>query len=176
MLAGHDRLGNAMRQLALVVAGFALAVGEPAFAADWKQVPISSSASGTAGIAAKVSGTVDDRHGTRAAQLVVSCSDGHTSVFVSADYLVFGGDVARVEYTIDQGAAQRGYWNVCAGDLCAGLWNGAGIPFVQGLLDAATLRMRMTRTLGEPISLVFEVRGARQALAEVRRQCGWPTP
>ncbi|MBV8187464.1 MAG: hypothetical protein JOY64_12210 [Alphaproteobacteria bacterium] len=164
-----------MKHLALVVAALSLVVGERAFAADWKQFPVSSSASGTAGIAAKASGIVDDRHGTRAAQLVVSCSDGRTSVFISAEYLVFGGDVVRVEYTIDQGAARRGYWNVCAGDLCAGLWNGASIPFVEALLDAATLRMRMTRAFGEPISLAFDVQGARQALTEVRRQCGWPT-
>jgi hypothetical protein len=165
-----------MKRLAWVVAALAWAVGECAFAADWKQFPVSSSASGTVGIAAKVSGMVDDKHGTRAAQLVVSCSDGRTSVFISADYLVFGGDVVRVEYSIDQGAVQRGYWNVCAGDLCAGLWNGAGIPFVQALLDAGALRMRMTRAFGEPISLAFEVQGARQALTEVRHRCAWPTP
>jgi hypothetical protein len=176
MLVGHDRLGIAMKQLALVVAALVLARGEAAFAADWKQFAVSSSASGTAGTAAKVSGMIDDRHGTRAAHLVITCSDGRTNVFVSADYLVFGGDVVRVEYSIDQGPVQRTFWDVCAGDLCAGLWNGAGIPFVRTLLDAAALRMRLTRAFGESITVVFDVQGAREALGEVRRQCGWPTP
>jgi hypothetical protein len=165
-----------MRQLALVVAVLVLARGEAAFAADWKRFAVSSSASGTTGTAAKVSGMIDDRHGPRAAQLVVSCSDGRTSVFISADYLVFGGDIVRVEYSVDQGPVQRAFWNVCAGDLCAGLWNGAGIPFVRELLDAAALRMRLTRAFGDPISAAFDVQGAREALGEVRRQCAWPTP
>jgi hypothetical protein len=176
MLAGYDRLGNAMRQLALVVAVPALLVGEPTIAADWEQFSVTSSASETSGTAARVTGLLDDRHGTRPAQLVVTCSDNRTSVFLSADYLVFGGDIARVEYSIDQGPTQRAYWSVCAGDLCAGLWNGAGIPFVRLLLDAAVLRMRLTRLFGEPISATFAVQGARDALKDVRLQCGWTTP
>jgi hypothetical protein len=176
MLSAHDRLGHAMRQLALVVAALALPVSAPARSADWEQFSVTSSASDTTGTAARVSGLIDDRHGTRAAELVISCSANRTSVFVSADYLVFGGDIVRVEYTIDGGPTQRSYWSVCAGDLCAGLWNGAGIPFVRLLLDATVLRMRLTRHFGEPIQATFAVQGAREALNEVRRQCGWTAP
>lgn len=165
-----------MKELAVVVAALALPVCGPAVANDWAQFSVSSLASGTAGIAARVSGVIDDRHGTRAAQLVVTCSDNSTGVFLSADYLVFGGDIVRVEYTVDRGAAQRAYWHVCAGDLCAGLWNGSGIPFVRSLLDATVLRMRLSRHFGGPISATFAVQGARDALAEVRRQCGWTGP
>jgi hypothetical protein len=165
-----------MRQLALVVAAATLPVSAPASSADWEQFSVVSSASETSGTAARVSGVIDDRHGTRAAELVITCSGNKTSVFVSADYLVFGGDIVRVEYTIDRGPTQRAYWSVCAGDLCAGLWNGAGIPFVRLLLDASVLRMRLTRHFGEPIHATFAVQGAREALREVRRQCGWTAP
>jgi hypothetical protein len=176
MLIAYDRLGNAMRRLALVVAALALPVSDPARSADWEQFSVSSSASEATGTAARASGVIDDRHGTRAAQLVVTCSGNRTGVFVSADYLVFGGDIVRVEYTIDRGPTQRAYWSVCAGDLCAGLWNGAGIPFVRLLLDATVLRMRLTRHFGEPINATFSVQGARDALNDVRRQCGWTAP
>ena len=63
--------------------------------------------------------------------MVVSCVNDSTSVFMTADYLVFGGDIVRTEYMIDGGPVYRAYWNVCAGDLCTGLWKGAGIPFVR---------------------------------------------
>jgi hypothetical protein len=165
-----------MRALALVVAALTIPVPGEAIAGEWKQAGMSSTASGTLQTVAKVSGRVDDLHGARAAELVVTCADNRTSVFVSADDLVFGGDVARVEYTIDNGPTQHAFWHVCAGDLCAGLWNGAGIPFIRSLLDATVLRMTLTRALGRPVYAAFAVEGAREALRDVRRQCGWAAP
>ena len=169
-------LGQAMRRLALIVAALTFPVCSEAIASEWTHASTSSTANGTHEAVAKVSGLVDDAHGTRAAELVITCADNRTSVFVSADYLVFGGDVARVEYTIDNDPTQRAYWNVCAGDLCAGLWNGAGIPFIRSLLDASVLRMTLTRTFGRRIYATFAVEGAREALKDVRRQCGWAAP
>jgi len=165
-----------MRVLALVVAALTFPVCSPAIAGEWTRANVSSTADGTLETVAKVSGLVDDPHGARAAELVITCVGNRTSVFISADYLVFGGDVARVEYTIDNGPTQRSYWKVCAGDLCAGLWNGAGIPFIRSLLDAAVLRMTLTRTFGRPIYATFAVDGAREALKDVRQQCGWSGP
>jgi hypothetical protein len=160
-----------MRVISIALAGF---IGsQPAIAGEWTQFNLSSAQGGPSGTAAKISGVIDDRHGTRPARLVVSCVNDRTSVFMSADYLVFGGDIARVAYTIDGGPVQRAYWIVCAGDLCAGLWNGAGIPFVRSFLDAAVLNMTFTRHFGEPIRATFPVHGAREALKEVGRQCGW---
>ena len=146
---------------------------QPATAGDWTHFNVSSIRSGQNGPAARISGVIDDSHGTRLARLVVSCVDDSTSVFMNADYLVFGGDIARVAYTIDGGPVQRAHWIVCAGDLCAGLWNGAGTPFVRSFLDAAVLNMTFTRHFGEPIRATFPVHGAREALKEVGRQCGW---
>jgi hypothetical protein len=160
-----------MRLVPLVLV--ALISTQPATAGEWTQFNVSSIRSGQAGTAARISGVVDDRHGARPARLVVSCINDATSVFMSADYLVFGGDVVRAEYTIDGGPVRRAYWNVCAGDLCTGLWNGAGIPFVRSFLDAAVLKMTLTRHFGEPIQAMFPVHGAREALKEVGRQCGW---
>ena len=172
----HDGSGKAMKELALVVAALTFPVCSAAISGDWTQASFSSMATGTVGTLAKVSGLIDDSQGARAAELVVTCADNRTSVFVSADYLVFGGDVARVQYIIDNGPIQRAYWNVCAGDLCAGLWNGAGIPFIRSLLDATILRMTLTRSFGRPIHATFAVEGAREALKDVRRQCGWSAP
>lgn len=123
-----------MRGLALVVAVLTFPVCSGSIAGEWTRAGVSSTANETAETVAKASGLVDDPHGPRAAELVITCADNRTSVFVSADYLVFGGDIARVDYTINNGPRQRAYWNVCAGDLCAGLWNGAGIPFIRSLL------------------------------------------
>jgi len=160
-----------MRIVPIVLA--ALVSAQPAIAGEWTHFNVSSIRSGQSGTAARISGIVDDRHGTRPARLVVSCVNDATSVFMSADYLVFGGDVVRAEYTIDGGPARRAYWSVCAGDLCTGLWNGAGIPFVRSFLDAAVLNMTLTRYFGEPIHATFPVYGAREALKEVGQQCGW---
>ena len=160
-----------MRVIPIVLAGF---IGsQPAIAGEWTQFNLSSTQPGQSGTAAKSSGVIDDRHGTRSARLVVSCVNDRTSVFISADYLVFGGDIARAEYTIDDGPVKRAYWNVCAGDLCAGLWNGTGIPFVRSFLDAAVLKVTLTRHFGEPIRATFPVHGAREALKEVGWRCGW---
>ena len=164
-----------MRGLALVVVLF-IAWFQPADADEWTQFKLSDTWSGDYGIAAKVSGIVDDRHGTRTAALVVSCVNNRTSVFMSADYLVFGGDIVRVEYVVDAGPRQHTYWNVCAGDLCTGLWNGVGIPFVRTLLDGSVLKMTLTRHFGGPIYATFPVHGAREALMEVSRQCNWKQP
>jgi hypothetical protein len=160
-----------MRVISIVLAG--LIGSQPANAGEWEPFNVSGTQSGQSGTAAKNSGVIDDRHGSRSARLVVSCVNDRTSLFVSADYLVFGGDVARAEYTIDGGPVHRAYWNVCPGDLCIGLWNGAGIPFVRSFLDAAVLKMTFTRHLGGPIYATFPVQGAREALKEVGRQCGW---
>jgi hypothetical protein len=160
-----------MRVTPIVLA--ALVSTPPAIAGEWSQFDVSGTKSGQNGRAAKVSGVVDDRHGTRPARLVVSCVNDGTSVFMSADYLVFGGDIVRAEYTVDGGPVHRAYWNVCAGDLCTGLWNGAGIPFVKSFLDAAVLQMTLTRHFGEPIHATFPVHGAREALKKVGRECGW---
>ena len=170
------RLGKAMRGLALVVAALTFPVCSEAIAGEWIQDSVSSTTTGTLGTVAKLSGRVDDPHGARPAELVITCADNRTSVFVSADYLVFGGDAARVDYTIDNGPTQRAYWNVCAGDLCVGLWNGAGIPFIRSFLDAEMLRMTFTRTFGRRIYATFAVEGAREALKDVRRECGWAAP
>jgi hypothetical protein len=160
-----------MRLMPIVLV--ALISTQPATAGEWTQFNVSSIRGGQTGTAARISGVVDDRHGSRHARLVVSCVNDATSVFMSADYLVFGGDVVRAEYTIDGGPVRRAYWNVCAGDLCTGLWNGAGIPFVMSFLDAAVLKMTLTRHFGGPIQATFPVYGAREALKEVGRQCGW---
>ena len=158
---------------AIVMALAALVSIQPAIAGEWTQYNVSSIRSGQTGTAAHVPGVIDDTHGLRPARLVVSCVDNSTSVFVSADFLVFGGDIVRAEYTIDGGSVHRAYWNVCAGDLCTGLWKGAGIPFVRSFLDAAVLKMTLTRHFGEPIHATFPVLGAREALKEVGRRCGW---
>jgi hypothetical protein len=146
---------------------------QPVTADEWTLFSMPGSLPGRSGAAARVSGVIDDNHGTRSARLVVSCTGDATSVFLSADALVFGGDVARAEYTVDGGPVQRAYWNVCAGDLCVGLWSGTGIPFLRSLLDAAVLRMTLTRHFGEPIHATFPVAGAREALRNIGRQCGW---
>jgi hypothetical protein len=160
-----------MRVISIALAGF---IGsQPAIAGEWTQFNLSSAQGGPSGMATKISGVIDDRHGTRPARLVVSCVNDRTSVFMSADYLVFGGDIARVAYTIDGGPVHRAYWNVCAGDLCTGLWKGAGIPFVRSFLDAGVLNMTLTRHFGEPIHATFPVHGAREALRDIGRQCGW---
>ena len=160
-----------MRGIGIALA--ALISTQPATAGEWTQFNVSSIRSGQNGPAARISGVIDDSHGIRPGRLVVSCVDNSTSVFMSADFLVFGGDIVRAEYTIDGGSVHRAYWNVCAGDLCTGLWNGAGIPFVRSFLDAATLKMTLTRHFGEPIHATFPVHGAREALKEIGRQCGW---
>jgi hypothetical protein len=160
-----------MRFIPIALAAFIST--QPAAAGEWTRFNVTGIKSGHTGPAAKISGVVNDRHGTRSARLVVSCVNDGTSVFLSADYLVFGGDIVRLEYTIDGGPVHRAYWSVCAGDLCTGLWNGAGIPFVRSFLDAAVLQMTLTRHFGEPIYATFPVHGAREALKEVGRQCGW---
>ena len=151
----------------------ALIGSHSAIAGEWTQFDVSSTEGEQGGTAAKISGVIDDRHGTRRAQLVVSCINDRTNVLMSADYLVFGGDIARAKYTIDGGPAHQAYWNVCAGDLCIGLWNGTGIPFVRSFLDAAVLNMTLTRHFGGPINATFPVLGAREALKEVGRRCSW---
>lgn len=95
------RLGKAMRGLALVVAALTCPVCSKAIAGEWIQDSVSSTTTGTLGTVAKLSGRVDDPRGSRPAELVITCADNRTSVFVSADYLVFGGDAARVDYAID---------------------------------------------------------------------------
>ena len=165
-----------MRGLAWVVAFFVLPAAQTATAGEWTKFTVSNTSGGMSEAGAKVSGVLDDRHGTRLADLVVICGGDRTRVFMSADYLVFGGDIARVEYTIDNGPLQRGYWNVCAGDLCAGLWGNMGIQFVRSFLDASTLKLSLTRHFGEPIQAMFPVRGARDAVKEVGVRCGWMPP
>jgi hypothetical protein len=159
-----------MRAILIIAAIISI---QPAIAGEWVVFDVPSTETGQSGTAAKVSGVIADRHGTRSARLVVNCINDRTSVLMSADYLVFGGDVVRAEYTIDAGPVTRAYWEVCPGDLCAGLWKGAGVPFVKSFLDAAVVKMTFTRHFGEPIHAMFPVHGAREALKDIGRQCGW---
>ena len=165
-----------MRGLAWVVTLLTLAAVQPATASDWAKFKVSNTLNGAYVSGAKVSGLLEDTRGTRPAELVVTCADDTTRVFVSADFLVFGGDVARAEFTIDNGPPQRAYWNVCAGDLCAGPRGKVGIQFLQSLLDASVLKVTLTRQFGSPIHAIFPVYGARDALKEVGQRCGWIPP
>ena len=153
-----------------------LAAAQPATASDWAKFKVPNRWDGTDVSGAKVSGLLEDTRGTRPAELVVTCADNTTHVFVSADDLVFGGDVARAEYKIDDGPLQRAYWNVCAGDLCAGPRGKIGIQFLQSLLDASVLKVTLTRQFGGPIHAIFPVHGARDSLKEVGQKCGWIAP
>jgi hypothetical protein len=165
-----------MRGLARVVTLLTLAAVQPATANDWAKFNVLNTSDGTYGSGAKVSGLLEDTRGARPAELVVTCADNTTRVFISADYLVFGGDVARAEFTIDNGPLQRAYWNVCAGDLCAGPRGKVGIQFLKSLLDASVVKVTLTRQFGGPIHAIFPVYGARDALREVGQRCGWMAP
>jgi len=165
----------AMKHPAWVAASLTLLLAPSANAQDWVTFDVSTW-NEPPGTGAKAAGIVSDKHGTRSAQLVVVCAGQVTRVFVSADYLVFGGDIARAEYWIDNGPRQQAYWRICPGDLCAGLFGGTGIQFAKSLLDAAVLEVTLTRHFGEPIHATFPVRGARGALRDVGKQCKWMTP
>ena len=82
---------------------------------------------------------------------------------MSADYLVFGGDVVQAEYTIDAGPVTRAYWEVCPGGCCARLWKGAD-TICEVLSRCGGGEDDLHRHFGEPIHAMFPVHGAREAL------------
>ena len=154
-----------MRGIGIVIA--VLIGSQPATAGEWTRFEVSSTSSGQNGTAAKIAGVVDDSHGTRPARLVVSCVNDSPRVLRG---VLRGGDNGRTN------AIRRRsfpYYTSPPGRSEPGRWKGAGIPFVRSFLDAGVLKMNFTRHFGGPIHATFPVHGAREALRDVGRQCGW---
>lgn len=144
-----------------------------AYADNWKPHNVRDHLRGSVGVGTAAIGEIEERSGTHEAELIVNCAENSTTVVVTSRFVFFGTNKLTVEYTINGGAVQRAVWSTCAETNCAGLWAGAGIPFLKSLQEKALLRMTFTRYTGTKIHADFDITGAKEAFVPVGRACGW---
>ena len=124
------------------------------------------------GVGARVNGKVADRFGSQPAELRVNCVNNSTVVYITSERMIIVS-ASPISWSLDGGAAQRGYWQACQENNCLGLWNGAGIPFLKSLFDKSTFRYEIQPTTGGLYRGEFDVTGAKEGLRSVGVACGW---
>lgn len=156
-----------------VVAVMVLSLATPAWS-QWTQHNVTDHLRGTVGTGVSAQGKMEDRYGDRPAELTINCSQNSTTVYMGRKGLFFGtsGGV-RVEYTLNGGAVQKASWSVCTSHDCAGLWNGAGIPFIKSMFEKVLLRITIHRSFAEAVNGTFAIAGLAEAAAPVGKMCGW---
>lgn len=149
------------------------AASTPALA-DWRSHTVNDHLKGNVGVGISASGSMEDRYGSRPAELTINCADNSTSVYMGRKGLFFGSRSAvSVAYNFDGGPVQRAAWNVCDTSDCVGLWNGQGIPFIKSMAGKSVLRVTITRSFAEPVNATFSIGGIESALEPVGQKCGW---
>ena len=112
-----------------------------------------------------------------AAHFIIKCEEGVISVEISKPDLVFyAPNYIWVTYKVGNQRVKSRRW-LNAEHRGLGLWSDSeSTPFVQGLLDADVLLMKLRITEKEWLFLTFEIHGLREQLEPLAEACDWEIP
>lgn len=163
------------RNIASILAGLAIATTSNAsHAQQWIQRDVTDHLLGVVGTGIQVTGEIEDERGkARTGEFVINCSKNSTTMYIGSDRVFIGGRSSAVAWRADTGPVQRATWDICADNKCAGLWNGAGIPFVKSLFGKDRLLITIKRYDSQEIKGTFFIRGIETAVKPVGQLCGW---
>ena len=170
------RMSVGRRSVLLPLVAVAAFWGSTPARAQWVEHSVTDHLLGKVGIGVSATGQIIDERGRKhVAQLTVNCSKNSTTVTIGGDGLFIGssGGGGQVAWTLDDGPVQQARWSICASNQCAGLWNGAGIPFVKSLFDKSLLKITIQRYDGQQLRGDFIIGRAKEAMEPVGKPCGW---
>lgn len=106
------------------------------------------------------------------AELQLMCLKNETRlIFDFNDYM--GSDPVVIAYRVDGGNVQRINADVSEGGRVFGFWNGTGIPLVKKIQKANEMVVSAKPYNEAAIEAIFPIAGMDEAVADVRKQCGW---
>lgn len=106
-------------------------------------------------------------------RLYIRCTDNTTALLIN-----FGGfltsDETYLRYRIGDQKPDGDFWDVSTNFESAGLWSGGeAIPFIKSLFGEDRLLVEVTPHGESPVSAEFNISGVEDAVADIRRYCGW---
>lgn len=105
--------------------------------------------------------------------LWIRCEQDQTQLYVLWD-LYLGTYDTEILYRIDSAPAHTESWEIPSDKQAAGLWSSAeAIAFIKKLFGADQMVMEVTPYADRSLKSVFEVAGLKQAIAPLRKACGW---
>lgn len=78
-----------------------------------------------------------------------------------------------LSYRIDKGRILADFADVAESGTVFGLWNGRGIPILKSLAGSSDLVIAAKPYNRRQTEAVFRLTGISEAVADVRRACGW---
>lgn len=111
------------------------------------------------------------------ATLHLRCQENTTAIYIATNCHLASGfqGYGKVDVRVDDKKAASVSMDVSTDNEALGFWRGnQAIPFIQRqLLGGETLRVRFTPFNASPVSAEFDLSGIDEAIAPLRKQCGW---
>lgn len=121
--------------------------------------------------------TFQDRVGdTKSAKLIIACREKKTDVFFNfgGTFMADVGGYGDLTYRIDKTAAHTIHFNESTDHSSLGLWDGDGLWFIHSLLfGGEKLLLKATPFDQNAITVSFNISGTENAIAPLRKACGW---
>ncbi|SIT22627.1 type VI secretion system protein VasI [Gemmobacter megaterium] len=106
--------------------------------------------------------------------MMISCYENTTSITIEGEGCFFSKYWGKVEYRLDDQPMKTVRMTESNDNRALGLWSGKqSIPFVKSLLGATKIRLRILPVNEDSIETTFNLTGLSDALAPVRKACGW---
>lgn len=103
--------------------------------------------------------------------LLVRCQGNKTEAYI--DWSSFlGMDYARTTYRVDKQPAKTSNWGTST-DHKAAFFPSSPVAFLKQLANSTSFVANVTPYDESPITAVFDTTGAADALADIRKGCGW---
>lgn len=115
----------------------------------------------------------ETKHGMlgRPVALIVRCQKNKTELYINWDSFL-GRDGVSVTYRVDKETAKTSQWSVSTGHE-ATFFPGSPIPLLKQISEAESFVASVTPYRDAPITAVFDISGAAEALVDIRRDCNW---
>jgi type VI secretion system protein VasI len=149
--------------------------GETAPAGAWKVEQLDSGISGVANVylVVKAVEKIQGDDGEVRPTLVVRCEDNNTAVMFHFARFI---DHSRAEAAmrIDDGEITGASLKMSASGKAFGYWRGdRAIPFIKRLLGGKRLLVEVAPFGARPVLAEFPIEGVDEAVAPLRKACGW---
>lgn len=110
------------------------------------------------------------------ASLILRCSENTTAMYLATDcHLASGhGGYGQVEYRFGEKPAHKREFNASTDNKALGLWSGRkSISMIKAMLGSERAIFRFTPYGNSPVTAKFNITGIDDAIAPLRKECGW---
>lgn len=105
-------------------------------------------------------------------KLYIRCNENKTTLFITYGDLFLGSDSIDVLTRFDKKKATTNVW-IMSTDHSAIFVRGHNITFIKKLMKHDKLLVQLTPYGDSPIMTTFDIRGLKEAIKPLRKNCGW---